>query len=150
MILHIYLVWVLRDFALKTHFYFLLAIILLVNARIVSLTYSQNHQEPTSSKISLRVKGVGKYFVFLQNHRLFFFSTTHMTPYLEEEFKSRTGWREDLPVSLTNCLEADSKSAILKQNPKQLVTTQGAQSAGLWLFIIRESHETFLAVRPKY
>ena len=64
--------------------------------------------------ISFKLNWVGRYLVFFQHHRLLFFTTTQRTSQREEEFKSTIGCSVDRPVSLTNCFEQHSKSAILE------------------------------------
>ena len=68
----------------------------------------------TCVKISFKLNWVGRYLVFFQHHRLLFFTTTQRTSQREEEFKSTIGCSVDRPVSLTNCFEQHSKSAILE------------------------------------
>ena len=79
----------------------------------------------TCVKISFKLNWVGRYLVFFQHHRLLFFTTTQRTSQREEEFKSTIGCSVDRPVSLTNCFEQHSKSAILEiVNQRSKVTKE--------------------------
>ena len=75
--------------------------------------------------ISFKLNWVGRYLAFFQHHRLLFFTTTPRTSQREEEFKSTIGCSVDRPVSLTNCFEQHSKSAILEIVNQRSKVTEG-------------------------
>ena len=82
--------------------------------------------------ISFKLNWVGRYLVFFQHHRLLFFTTTQRTSQREEEFKSTIGCRVDRPVSLTNCFEQHSKSAILEIVNQKIKGDRGGSWEVFW------------------